>query len=390
MKLRKNKWNKVKLGVVCERVKLVEIRKQKGFFNYVDIGSIDSSLKRVAELQKISWSDASSRARQIIKKGDTLFSTVRINLERIAYFDFEVADPIASTGFTVLRANDKVNSRFLFYSIISPPFIDAVSKLQKGTAYPAVTDKIVFNEYIYLPPHEEQKRIASLFQSIEISIEQVEKQEKKIKELWRKLINDFVAIKPVLGHVLIDKELQTVSYCEVADKLMRKIDPLTQGIARIVAGENLESEDFKIRTWQNIGDGYLGPAFYVLFKGGDILYGSRRTYLKKVALADFEGVCSNTTYVIRAKEEILLQSLLKHIMLSERFTQYSIGVSKGSTNPYINWKDLDNFTFQIPDIETQKEIAKILDSVIDITEQLKKQKATLKNLKQHLLNEILG
>ena len=45
------------------------------------------------------------------------------------------------------------------------------------------------------------------------------------------------------------------------EKLRRKIDPLTYGIEKIVAGENLESEDFKIRTWQKIGEGYLGPAF---------------------------------------------------------------------------------------------------------------------------------
>ena len=77
-------------------------------------------------------------------------------------------------------------------------------------------------------------------------------------------------------------------------------------------------------------------------------------------------------------------------MLSERFTQYSIGVSKGSTNPYINWKDLDNFSFQIPDLNTQKEIANILDGILAIVEQLKQQKATLKHLKQKLLNEILG
>ena len=85
-----------------------------------------------------------------------------------------------------------------------------------------------------------------------------------------------------------------------------------------------------------------------------------------------------------------MQDLLKHIMLSERFTQYSIGVSKGSTNPYINWKDLDNFIFQIPDIETQKEIVKVLDSILSIVEQLKQQKEVLKNLKGKLLVEILG
>ncbi len=87
---------------------------------------------------------------------------------------------------------------------------------------------------------------------------------------------------------------------------------------------------------------------------------------------------------------MLLQALLKHIMLSQRFTQYSIGVSKGSTNPYINWKDLDNFSFQIPDLETQKEMVKVLDGILEIREQLKQQKTTLKHLKQQLLNEILG
>ena len=171
---------------------------------------------------------------------------------------------------------------------------------------------------------------------------------------------------------------------------MRKIDPLTYGIERIVAGENLESEDFKIRTWQKIGERYLGPAFHVLFKAGDILYGSRRTYLRKVSHADFDGVCANTTYVIKANEELVLQDLLKHIMLSERFTQYSIGVSKGSTNPYINWKDLDNFSFQVPDIVTQREITNVLDGILQIVEQIKQQKTNLKNLKQKLLNEILG
>jgi type I restriction enzyme S subunit len=77
-------------------------------------------------------------------------------------------------------------------------------------------------------------------------------------------------------------------------------------------------------------------------------------------------------------------------MLSQRFTQYSIGVSKGSTNPYINWKDLDDFSFQIPDLNTQKEIVNVLEGILVVVEQLKQQCATLKNLKQKLLSEILG
>ena len=390
MKLNKVKWEVVKLGGICDKVKIADLKKQNGTFNYIDIGSIDSSLKKISTIQELNWKDASSRARQIIKQGDTLFSTVRVNLERIAFVENDIPKGIASTGFTVIRANENTDSKFVFYTVSSPKFIEKLILLQKGTAYPAVSDKIVFNEEIPLPPLSEQKQIAALFQSIETAIEQVAAEAEKLKTLWKRMIDDFVNEIPVFGNLLKSKKLQTVNYCDVTEKLMRKIDPLTFEIERIVAGENLESEDFKIRTWQIVGEGYLGPAFHVLFKASDILYGSRRTYLRKVSLADFDGVCSNTTYVIKAKEEILLQDLLKHIMLSEKFTQYSIGVSKGSTNPYINWKDLDNFSFQIPDIQTQKEIVKVLDGILNFIEHLKQQKTTLQQLKQKLLNDILG
>ena len=295
-----------------------------------------------------------------------------------------------STEFYVLRGT-RLLPELVYHLIESTRFINNGKLMMVGTTgRKRLMKDFVINYEIPLPPLEEQKQIAALFQSIETAMEQVDGQERKLKALWKRLIDEFISDKPSFGNLLKGKKLKTYNYCDVSEKLMRKIDPLTYGIERIVAGENLESEDLKIRTWQKVGEGYLGPAFHVLFKAGDILYGSRRTYLRKVSHADFDGVCANTTYVIKANEELLLQDLLKHIMLSERFTQYSIGVSKGSTNPYINWKDLDNFSFQIPDIGTQREIANVLDGILQIVEHLKQQKTTLKNLKQKLLNEILG
>lgn len=296
----------------------------------------------------------------------------------------------ASYLLRILLNEEKIDPDYFFSFLNSPNYLLQLTGIKVGSAQPNVNTTNLSTLKVPLPSLEEQKQIASLFQSIETAMEQMEGQEKNLKALWKRLVDEFVSDKPTFGKLLKDKKLKTVNYCDVTEKLMRKIDPLTCGILRIVAGENLESKDFKIRTWQKVGEGYLGPAFHVLFKEGDILYGSRRTYLRKVSLADFEGVCANTTYVIRAKEEILLQDLLKHIMLSEKFTQYSIGVSKGSTNPYINWKDLDNFSFQIPDIQVQREVVKVLDDLIGIIEQLKEQRTILRNLKQKLLTEILG
>jgi restriction endonuclease S subunit len=276
---------------------------------------------------------------------------------------------------------------FSFYSK-SDLFKSSIRKLVQGTNITNLSQGLLSQIDIPIPGEKDQKLISELFQSLDLTIENLNLQASKMKMLWKIMLDEFVNEQPKFGNLLEGKKLKTVNYCDVTLKLMRKIDPLTYGIEKIVAGENLKSEDFKIRSWAKIGDGYLGPAFYVLFKTGDILYGSRRTYLKKVALADFDGVCSNTTYVIRSNEKILHQSLLKHIMLSERFTKYSISVSKGSTNPYINWKDLNDFSFQIPDAETQRKIVIVLDSILLNVEKLKEQKKTLNDLKQKLFNEI--
>jgi restriction endonuclease S subunit len=105
----------------------------------------------------------------------------------------------------------------------------------------------------------------------------------------------------------------------------------------------------------------VGPAFHRIFRKGQILYGSRRTYLKKVAVAEFDGITANTTFVLETKDQsVFMQELLPFLMLTDRFTEHSIQESKGSTNPYINWPDIAKFAFPLPPIEEQKRIAEIL------------------------------
>ncbi len=103
----------------------------------------------------------------------------------------------------------------------------------------------------------------------------------------------------------------------------------------------MDTDDLRIRRWGDIGGDYLGPAFHMRFKPGQVLYGSRRTYLRKVAVADFEGICANTTFVFESKDPtVLLPELLPFIMQTEAFHDHSIKQSKGSVNPYVNFSDL--------------------------------------------------
>lgn len=159
-----------------------------------------------------------------------------------------------------------------------------------------------------------------------------------------------------------------VNFGDVAIQMKGTVDRDNTDLRYYVKGEHMNSEDVHIREFGELTDEYLGPAFIRHFKEGDILYGSRRTYLKKVAVAHFEGITSNTTFVINAKENVIDKRLLPFLMLSDKFTERSIMHSKGSVNPYINWKDLANYEFLLPPKEQQAELAELLwamDTVIE-------------------------
>ena len=159
------------------------------------------------------------------------------------------------------------------------------------------------------------------------------------------------------------KNWSRVRFGDVVKQLKEQVDPVTDGIERYVEGGHMETENVHIRRWGNVGNGYLGPAFIRGFRKGQVLYGSRRTYLKKVAVAEWDGVTANTTYVLEADETKLLQSLLPWLMLSEKFTRHSVQESKGSTNPYINFPDIAKFEFDLPPLDQQRRIAEILWAV---------------------------
>lgn len=155
-----------------------------------------------------------------------------------------------------------------------------------------------------------------------------------------------------------------VKFGDVVRQVKDKADPESSGLERYVAGEHMDTDDLRIRRSGEIGSGYLGPAFHIRFLPGHVLYGSRRTYLRKVAVADFEGICANTTFVLTPKDpNVLAPGLLPFLMQTEAFNAFSIKNSKGSVNPYINFSDLADFVFALPPMEEQRRILEFLQAI---------------------------
>jgi type I restriction enzyme S subunit len=135
-------------------------------------------------------------------------------------------------------------------------------------------------------------------------------------------------------------------------------DPLEAGIDRIVGLEHLDPENLHIRRWNTPED---STSFTRKFVAGQTLFGKRRAYQRKVAFAEFAGVCSSDILTFESKNpQVLLPELLPFICQTDAFFDYALGTSAGSLSPRTSWNALKQFEFPLPPLAEQQRIAELL------------------------------
>ncbi|HHK0461014.1 TPA: restriction endonuclease subunit S [Pseudomonas aeruginosa] len=159
-------WPLVQIGKYADKVRTWNpAAGEECIFQYVDLSSVDKSRKVIDldNVAEISSAEAPSRARQLVVAGDVLVATVRPNLNGVAVVPAELNGATASTGYCVLRADEKnLHGRYLFHWVQTGSFVEDMMSKATGANYPAVSDKIVKESKIPLPPLPEQKRIAAI------------------------------------------------------------------------------------------------------------------------------------------------------------------------------------------------------------------------------------
>jgi len=149
-------WNLVPIGDICASVAKVQPKDNPTVgFKYIDISGIDNKRFMVAETKAYYGNNAPSRARQLVREGDIIFSTVRTYLKNMARITRELDGEVASTGLCVLRPKAPEYSGYLYYYLQYEPFLNELAKFQRGTSYPAVRDGDVFAQLIPVPSKQE-------------------------------------------------------------------------------------------------------------------------------------------------------------------------------------------------------------------------------------------
>lgn len=157
---------------------------------YVDIAAIDPRLKAITGARRVWGSEAPSRARKLIRAGDVLVSTVRPNLNAVASVPAVLDGQVASTGFCVLRATERVLPRYLFYFVRSTAFVAELTGLVSGALYPAVSDSQILAQQLPLPPLSEQERRVDLISRAEGILHLRHEAQRKAAELIPALFLD--------------------------------------------------------------------------------------------------------------------------------------------------------------------------------------------------------
>ena len=148
-----------------------------------------------------------------------------------------------------------------------------------------------------------------------------------------------------------------VKFGDIANNVAERVNPSEANTDIYVGLEHLDPETLHLCKWGHPSD-VTGQK--LVFKKGDVIFGRRRAYQRKLALAEFDGICSAHAMVVRAKPEIILPEFLQFFLQSDMFMERAIEISVGSLSPTINWKTLRVQEFPLPPLWEQKVVAEVL------------------------------
>ena len=157
-----------------------------------------------------------------------------------------------------------------------------------------------------------------------------------------------------------------VTLKDVVCRIKDKVDKDNTDLEYYIGGEHFDNGEITISNRGIIAGSTIGPAFHMRFMPGDVLLMSRNPHLRKAAVVDFEGICSDVSYVCRTKDEnVLMQRFLPFIFQTDHFWKFAEENKKGSTNFFLNWSDFEKYEFELPDIEKQRELVDLLWSFVE-------------------------
>ena len=354
--------------------------------DYIDISSVDNESKAIVAHQEIEGTEAPSRARQLLEVGDVLVSTVRPNLNAVAYVETAYKHTlVGSTGYCVLRTKKGVDNRFVFYFCQSPYFIEDMTAQATGASYPAVTASIVRNATVPDYSFEKQKEIAQCLDSVTTLLVLRKQQLAKLDEL----------VKARFIELFENEEYEKVTVSSVLNTGFWLM-PATPEF--IVNGEvpYITSKNIKNRTIDFDNVKYISREAYKSISAnrptqkGDILVSMIGTLGQTAVIKDDREFYGQNLYLLRLNNAIVNTTYFCEFFNSDT-AQYELqGKRNQSTQAYLKANHVEDLILPLPPMELQDQFAAFVEQTDKSKLAVQQSIDQLEMLKKSLMQKYFG
>ena len=367
---------------------------------YVDVSAVSRDELRIVHDGEYSVANAPSRARKIVKAGDTVFATVRPALRRIAQIPQSLDGEIVSTAFCVLRPNPKtIHPDFLYFAMQLNDVTEGIAAMQTGASYPAVRDTDVLNQAIPLPPLSDQREIAANLSLIRSAILGQRRCEDAAMNLKRATMRTLFT-RGLRGEAQKETEIGPV--------------PESWEVARLGAlcvdtdSVDLRSEGERVIEYvdvSSISRDYLQietTSRYILRQApgrarkriltGDTIFATVRPTLLRVATVpeEFDNqVCSTAFCVLRRNRDATVDNFIHYAVQREQFVQQLAEIETGASYPAVTDRMVKAQLMPVPPVDEQCEIVAILDATDRKMDLHRRKRAVLEELFRALLHKLM-
>lgn len=368
----KTGWQTKSLADVLLKTETVNPNLQpESDFEYIDVSSVSNQTFQIEETQNLKGKDAPSRARKLVKTNDILFATIRPTLQRIAIVPSKLNNQVCSTGYFVLRPNQSIHYKYLYYYLFADGFMGQMEALQKGASYPAVTDNEVKSQSISFPLIPEQQRIVAIldqaFEGVAKARANAEQNLQNARALFESHLLS-VFMQRGIGWVLttIGAVCNKVEYGTSAKSK-------EQGKTPVLRMGNIQNRRF---DWDKLvyTDDDSEIEKYLL-KHNDVLFNRTNSpeLVGKTAIYKSESPAIFAGYLIRIhrKEDLINADYLNYFLNSQIAMDYGKTVAISSVNQAnINGKKLKDYPIPVPSLSEQEAIVMKMDALEIETQRL--------------------
>ena len=385
-------------------------------FDYLEISNVNyhGVIDRQA-IERLRYEDAPSRARRRVQPGTTVISSVRPNLQAVAFVDDDLSALVCSTGFNVVQTREsRLRPKFGYYSLISDVARQYFEATAKGVGYPAVDDKDFNSLDVPLPPVLEQGRIAAYLDAscaaIDAAVAAKRQQIKTLDGVRKAIIQAAVTrgleARPTLrrtGNVWLNEVPSSWEFVS-----LKRISEVQTGLTlgKVYEGALIERPYLRVA---NVQDGHLNlddvttievpkeVAERVTLHAGDVLMteggdldklGRGTIWTGEIA----DCLHQNHIFAIRCFRHKLLPAFLAYLTASQYGRDYFEATGKRTTNlASTNSTKVDLFPIPRPSIEEQQAICESLDGRLahtrKIVDAIRAQIITLVAYRKSLIHE---